>query len=53
MYLSLLLLPVATLSTFVGMKLARRTGGIWFYRIIYLLMIAVGVKLLIGAVQGA
>ena len=51
--LSLLLLPVATLSTFAGLKLARRTGEIWFYRIIYLLMIAVGVKLVAGAVQGA
>jgi uncharacterized membrane protein YfcA len=52
-HLSLLLLPVATLSTFAGMKLARRTGEIWFYRIVYLMMIAVGVKLMIGAVQGA
>lgn len=50
--LSLLLLPVATLSTFAGLRLARRTGERWFYRIIYLLMIAVGVKLVVGAVQG-
>ena len=40
------LLPLAIGSTFVGVILVRRVKGTRFYTAIYLLMIAVGVKLL-------
>ncbi|KQM96495.1 MULTISPECIES: sulfite exporter TauE/SafE family protein [unclassified Sphingomonas] len=40
------LLPVAIATTFVGVWLVRRVSAERFYRVIYWLMIAVGVKLL-------
>jgi uncharacterized membrane protein YfcA len=43
------LLPVAILSTFAGVWLARRIDGERFYKIIYCLMILVGVILLFEA----
>lgn len=45
-----LLLPVAILSTAAGVWLVRRVSAERFYRAIYLLMIAVGAKLLWDAV---
>lgn len=43
------LLPVAVASTFAGVWLARRIDGERFYKIIYCLMILVGVILLVEA----
>ena len=40
-----LLLPVAIVSTFLGVQLVRRVSPERFYTIIYLLMVLVGVKL--------
>jgi len=40
------LLPVAILSTFAGVWLVRRVSGERFYVVVYLLMIALGAKLL-------
>ncbi|MBM3929339.1 MAG: sulfite exporter TauE/SafE family protein [Sphingomonadales bacterium] len=45
-----LLLPVAILSTAAGVWLVRRVSAERFYRAIYLLMIAVGIKLVWDAV---
>lgn len=45
-----LLLPVAILSTVAGVWLVRRVDAARFYTAIYLLMIAVGVKLVVDAV---
>lgn len=39
------LLPLAIASTFAGVALVRRVSGQAFYRIIYLLLVAVGAKL--------
>jgi uncharacterized protein len=44
------LLPVAIISTFAGVALVKRVSVERFYTIIYVLMIAVGVKLVIDAV---
>lgn len=43
---SALLLPVAIASTLAGVRIVRRLDGRAFYRIVYLLMIALGLKLL-------
>ena len=43
------LLPVAIVSTFAGVWLVRRIDGERFYKIIYALMILVGVMLLLEA----
>ncbi|MCC6829578.1 MAG: sulfite exporter TauE/SafE family protein [Novosphingobium sp.] len=47
---SLLLLPVALLSTMAGVWLVRRIDTRNFYRVIYILMILLGLKLLFSAV---
>lgn len=44
-----LLMPVAIVATFAGVRLVRRVPGGRFYRIVYALMILVGAKLLIDA----
>jgi uncharacterized membrane protein YfcA len=44
------LLPVAIVATFAGVRLVRRIDGERFYKIIYCLMIFVGVLLLVEAV---
>jgi uncharacterized membrane protein YfcA len=43
------LIPVAIVSTFAGVRVARRIDGERFYKIIYCLMIVVGVILLVEA----
>ena len=43
------LLPVAIVSTFAGVWLVRRIDGERFYKIIYWLMILVGIMLLVEA----
>ncbi len=43
---SAMLMPVALLSTFAGVRLARRMDAAIFYRIVYVLMILIGIKLL-------
>lgn len=40
------LIPVAILSTWLGVRIAARLSGKVFYTIVYLLMIAVGVRLI-------
>ncbi|MCE7797301.1 sulfite exporter TauE/SafE family protein [Sphingobium sufflavum] len=46
---SLVLMPVAFLSTLAGVKLVRRVDGANFYRLIYALMVLLGGKLLVSA----
>ena len=43
------LLPIAIVSTFAGVWLVRRIDGERFYKIIYWLMILVGVILIVEA----
>ena len=43
---SLLLLPVAPVGVWVGVRLARRVSPVVFYRLIYLGMLLTGIKLL-------
>ena len=45
------LLPVAIVATFAGVRLVRRIDGERFYKIIYCLMIFVGVLLLVEAAR--
>lgn len=47
-----LLLPVAIVSTFAGVALVKRVDAARFYTIIYLLMIALGIKLVFDALIG-
>ncbi len=42
---SLLLLPVAPLGVWVGIRIARRIDATWFYRFVYLGMLLTGLKL--------
>jgi uncharacterized membrane protein YfcA len=46
---TLVLLPVAIISTFAGVRLVKRVSAERFYTTVYLLMIAVGLKLVINA----
>ena len=43
---SLVLLPLAPIGVWVGVRLARRISQLWFYRFLYLGMLLTGVKLL-------
>lgn len=43
---SLVLLPLAPLGVWIGVRLARRISPVWFYRFLYLGMFLTGVKLL-------
>lgn len=43
---SLVLLPLAPLGVWIGVRLARRISPAWFYRFLYLGMFLTGVKLL-------
>ncbi len=45
-----ILMPVAFLSTLAGVWLVRRVDGARFYRLIYILMVVLGVKLVVDAV---
>jgi len=42
---SLVLLPIAPLGVWVGIRIARRIDAAWFYRFVYLGMLLTGVKL--------
>lgn len=42
---SLVLLPLAPLGVWLGVRMARRINPLWFYRIIYIGMFLTGVKL--------
>lgn len=46
-----ILLPVAFLATLAGVRLVRRVDGAKFYRLIYVLMILLGVKLVLDALM--
>lgn len=48
---SLLLLPVAAVGVWLGVKLARRINQVLFYRLVYLGMFLTGVKLVWDAVR--
>jgi uncharacterized membrane protein YfcA len=43
---SLVLLPIAPIGVWVGVRLARRISQRWFYRLLYLGMFLTGTKLL-------
>jgi uncharacterized membrane protein YfcA len=47
---SLVLLPIAPIGVWVGVKLARRISQVLFYRLVYLGMLLTGVKLVWDAV---
>ena len=49
---SLLLMPLAILSTLAGVWLARRVDGARFYRLVYLLMLLIGSRLVWSGVAG-
>ena len=42
---SLVLLPIAPLGVWVGIRIARRIDPVWFYRFVYLGMLLTGLKL--------
>ena len=42
---SLVLLPVAPLGVWIGVRVARRMSPLWFYRMVYLGMLLTGLKL--------
>ncbi|VWX57393.1 putative membrane transporter protein [Burkholderiales bacterium 8X] len=42
---SLVLLPIAPLGVWLGVRVARRISPLWFYRMVYLGMLLTGVKL--------
>ena len=42
---SLVLLPIAPLGVWAGIRIARRIGATWFYRFVYLGMLLTGLKL--------
>ncbi|MGJ7490128.1 sulfite exporter TauE/SafE family protein [Variovorax sp. ZT4R33] len=43
---SLMLLPIAPLGVWIGIRIARRIDPVWFYRFVYLGMLLAGLKLL-------
>jgi len=49
---SLALLPVAVAATFAGVWLVRRVPAERFYRLIYWLLLLVGVKLVFDGMRG-
>jgi uncharacterized membrane protein YfcA len=51
LFTSLLLLPVAAVGVWLGVKLARRINQVLFYRLVYLGMFLTGVKLVWDAVR--
>jgi len=42
---SIMLLPFAPMGVWVGVRIARRIGAVWFYRLIYAGMLLTGIKL--------
>ena len=49
---SLLLMPLAPIGVWVGVRLARRVSPVWFYRLVELGMLATGGKLLWDGIAG-
>lgn len=49
---SLVLMPLAVVSTWAGVVLVRRVSGERFYRLIYLILVAVGLKLIWDGTAG-
>ena len=49
---SLILLPLAPLGIWIGVKLHSRVNETWFYRVIYFFLMITGVKLLVDGVSG-
>jgi uncharacterized membrane protein YfcA len=47
----LVLLPIAPIGVWVGVRLARRISQVLFYRILYLGMFLTGIKLLSDAAR--
>ena len=43
---SLVLLPIAPLGVWIGVRIARRIDPLWFYRFVYFGMLLAGLKLL-------
>lgn len=48
---SLVLLPLAPLGVWIGVRLARRISPVWFYRMLYVGMLLTGIKLLWDSVR--
>lgn len=48
---SLVLLPLAPLGVWIGVRLARRISAVWFYRALYSGMFLTGIKLLWDALR--
>ena len=48
---SMVLLPIAPIGVWVGVRLARRISQVLFYRMLYLGMFLTGIKLLFDAVR--
>ena len=48
---SLVLLPIAPLGVWVGVRLARRINQVLFYRMLYLGMFLTGIKLVWDAIR--
>lgn len=46
---SLLLLPLAPVGVWIGMRIARRINAVLFYRLVYVGMFLTGCKLIIDA----
>ncbi|SFC50968.1 hypothetical protein SAMN05216344_1202 [Polaromonas sp. OV174] len=48
---SLVLLPLAPVGVWIGVRLARRISPLWFYRVLYSGMLLTGIKLLWDALR--
>jgi hypothetical protein len=48
---SLVLLPLAPVGVWIGVRLARRISPVWFYRVLYIGMFLTGIKLLWDAMH--
>jgi hypothetical protein len=48
---SLVLLPLAPVGVWMGVRLARRISPVWFYRVLYIGMFLTGIKLLWDAMH--
>ncbi len=47
-----MLVPVAIVATFAGVALVRRVDAARFYRLIYIMMVLLGIKLMVDALMG-
>ncbi|UUZ67163.1 sulfite exporter TauE/SafE family protein [Polaromonas sp. P2-4] len=48
---SLVLLPLAPVGVWMGVRMARRISPVWFYRVLYIGMLLTGIKLLWDATR--